>query len=276
MKVVRTIILCSCIAAFVSCVKDPAFVPETHEPEVTDEPSGEGGGSGEESPAGKNYALSGEKSYATGLDGLSSICLNEKGDGFYIAQDGGLLYEAGLDGTVKGTVPFKSSHDWEGVTVNPADGTIYLCEEREWAIYKVNADHKDVTLVGRISVEGGVSNKGFEGITYGKGFLYVANQASPSRIYKYSIKEKKVVSTMDISFAEYLSDIFYEESDGSLWITDSKKQRLTNIDAESGETIAEYNISFVKKPEGFCLDKERKMFWFCCDKTGNLHSISYK
>ena len=276
MKVVRTIILCLCIATFALCVNDPAFVPDTPEPEATDEPSGEGGESGGEVAADKNYTLSGENSSATGLEGLSSICLNEKKDGFYIAQDRGLLYEAGLDGTVKGTVPFKSSHDWEGVTVNPDDGTIYLCEEREWAIYKVNTDRKDVSLVDKISVEGGVSNKGFEGITYGNGFLYVANQASPTRIYKYSIKEKKVVSTMDIGFAEYLSDIFFEESDGSLWITDSKKQRLTNIDAESGETIAEFNISFVKKPEGFCLDKERKLFWFCCDKTGNLHSISYK
>ena len=138
MKVVRTIILCLCIATFALCVNDPAFVPDTPEPEVTDEPSGEGGESGGEVAADKNYTLSGENSSATGLEGLSSICLNEKRDGFYIAQDRGLLYEAGLDGTVKGTVPFKSSHDWEGVTVNPDDGTIYLCEEREWAIYKVN------------------------------------------------------------------------------------------------------------------------------------------
>ena len=109
-------------AALNSCVEDAAY--QTYEPpkeEIPQEP--------------RPYKLGTPASHPTGISGLSSICLNEKGDGFYVAHDKGRLYETGLDGTVKGIVPFESSHDWEGVTVDRSDGTVYLCEEREWAVY---------------------------------------------------------------------------------------------------------------------------------------------
>ncbi len=242
-----------------SCVKDAAYgVPET--------PS---------TPQPALYKLGTPKAYETDVTGLSAICLNENEDGFYAAYDKGLLYEIGLDGKVKGTVPFETSHDWEGVTVDRSDGTVYLCEEREWAVYKLNKDKKGVTLVAQVPVEGGTNNRGYEGIASGPGVLYLANQDAPKRIYVYSLSQGKVTSTLDISFAKYLSDVFYDSKSGTLWITDSKSQALTNIKLD-GTIIGTYDISFVTKPEGFCIDAKRKMFWFTCDQTGRLHSISYE
>ena len=75
--------------------------------------------------------------------------------------------------------------------------------------------------------------------------------------------------------AQYLSDIFYDYGTSSLWITDSKSKALTNIKPD-GTIIGTYDISFVTKLEGFCIDAKRKMFWFTCDQTGRLHSINYE
>ena len=105
--------------------------------------------------------------------------------------------------------------------------------------------------------------------------MYLANQDAPKRIYVYSLSQGKVTSTLDISFAKYLSDVFYDPTSATLWITDSKSQALTNIKLD-GTVIGTYDISFVTKPEGFCIDAKRKMFWFTCDQTGRLHSISYE
>ena len=259
-----SLILCLSLAAAAlnSCVEDAAY--QTFEPPKDEVP-----------PGPVLYRLGTPVTYPTGIPGLSSICLNEKGDGFYAAYDKGKLYEIGLDGTVKGIVPFESSHDWEGVTVDRSDGTVYLCEEREWAVYKLNKARNGVTLVAQIDVEGGENNRGFEGIASAPGILYLANQDKPRRIFVYSLSESKVISTMDISFAKYLSDIYYDNTDGSLWITDSKRRTLTNIKTD-GTIIGEYDISFVAKPEGFCMNPVRKQFWFVCDQTGNIHSISYE
>ena len=223
------------------------------------------------------YKMGNKEVFETGIVGLSAVCVNENGDGLYGALDDGLLYEIGLDGTVKGTVPFKSEHDWEGVTVDRGTGTVYLSEEREWAVYKVNADKKGFTKVCAITVEGGTDNRGFEGVAFGNGMLYLANQASPRRIYTWSLAEEKVVGTLDldVSVANFLSDIFYDERNGSLWITDSKKQQLTNMKTD-GTVIGVYDISFVQKPEGFCIDIANKTFWFCCDTTGKLYKVSYE
>lgn len=221
------------------------------------------------------YKMGTPEVFKTGITGLSAVCVNENGDGLYAALDDGLLYEVGLDGTVKGTVPFESEHDWEGVTVNRADRTVFLSEERERAVYVLNADRKGVTKLTSIEVpESTDDNRGFEGIAFGNGNLYLANQALPKRVFVWSLKEEKVISSFDIEFATYLSDIFYDDRDGSLWITDSKKQALTNIRPD-GSVIGSYDISFVKKPEGFCIDTVQKTFWFCCDSTGDLYKVSY-
>lgn len=257
---VHHLVLCILAAASLSsCVKDAAYgVPES--------PS---------TPDPVLYKLGTPVTYETGITGLSAICLNENEDGFYAAYDKGLLYEIGLDGKVKGVLPFETSHDWEGVTVDRSDGSVYLCEEREWAVYKLNKDKKGVTLLAKVPVEGGTNNRGYEGIASGPGVLYLANQDAPKRIYVYSLSQAKVTSTLDISFAQYLSDVFYDSRSATLWITDSKSKALTSIKPD-GTVIGTYDISFVTKPEGFCIDTKRKMFWFTCDDTGRLHSISYE
>jgi uncharacterized protein YjiK len=215
--------------------------------------------------------------YSTKLEGLSAICLNEAGDGLLVAEDNGHVYEFGLDGQLKNTCSFAKpddAHDWEGIT-KAQDGSIYLSEERTREIYKLSADHKSVTLVSKGPEEAGSEEKqGYEGIAAGNGILYVANQSKPKRVYAYSIADKTWATAFDADWATSLSDIYYDSADGTLFITDAKTQKLTQVKTD-GTKVQEYNISFGKKPEGFCKDAKNKTFWFICDSTSKLYSVTY-
>lgn len=223
------------------------------------------------------YTMGAPADYSTKLEGLSAICLNEAGDGLLVAEDNGHVYEFGLDGQLKNTCSFAKpddAHDWEGITKAP-DGSIYLSEERTREIYKLSADHKSVSLVSKGPEEAGSEeNQGYEGIAAGNGVLYVANQSKPKRVYAYSIADKTWATAFDADWATSLSDIYYDSADGTLFITDAKTQKLTQVKTD-GTKVQEYSISFVKKPEGFCKDAKNKTFWFICDSTSKLYSVTY-
>ena len=197
--------------------------------------------------------------------------------GLLVAEDNGHVYEFGLDGQLKNTCSFakpNDAHDWEGIT-KAADGSIYLSEERTREIYKLSADHKSVTLVSKGPEEAGSEeNQGYEGIAAGNGVLYVANQSKPKRVYAYSIADMTWTTAFDADWATSLSDIYYDSDDGTLFITDAKTQKLTQVKTD-GTKVQEYSISFVKKPEGFCKDAKNKTFWFICDSTSKLYSVTY-
>ncbi len=247
------------VSSLGACLKDEPVIIDNDDQQVT------------------TYTMGAPADYSTKLEGLSAICLNEAGDGLLVAEDNGHVYEFGLDGQLKNTCSFAKpddAHDWEGIT-KAQDGSIYLSEERTREIYKLSADHKSVTLVSKGPEEAGSEeNQGYEGIAAGNGILYVANQSKPKRVYAYSIADKTWATAFDADWATSLSDIYYDSADGTLFITDAKTQKLTQVKTD-GTKVEEYSISFVKKPEGFCKDAKNKTFWFICDSTSKLYSVTY-
>lgn len=242
-----------------SCVADKVYEDKVHEDE------------------GEKEASTSEKAdYTTGLEGLSAICLNEAGDGLLVAEDNGHIYEFSLEGKLTNTLSFPApdnAHDWEGIT-RADDGTIYLCEERLREIYKLSKNRESVTLVSKGPAEpDSKDNQGYEGIAAAPGVLYVCNQSNPYRVYRYSLDKKEWAVAFDVTWAESLSDIFYDSADATLWITDAKTQKLTQVKTD-GTVLKTYNISFVNKPEGFCADKAHGSYWFVCDKKATLHKVS--
>ena len=219
-------------------------------------------------------------SFETNLEGLSAICLNENGDGLLVAEDNGHIYEFGLDGILlKGnTVPNPDNRakvDLEGITLAP-DGKIYVCEERFREVWRLGDDHTHISLVSVGPQEAGAQdNQGYEGIAAGKDILYIANQSSPKRVYTYSLTTGDWATAFDADWATSLSDIYYDNDDGTLWITDAKTKKLTQLKTD-GTVLHTYDISFVKKPEGFCMDKAHKRFWFVCDQTSRLVTVTYQ
>ncbi len=236
---------------------------------------------GGESPEYKAYTMGTPSSFETkDLDGLSAICLNETGDGLLVANDNGIIHEFGLDGSLKKsyTIPKpdgRSKVDLEGIALS-ADGKLYVCEERYREVYQLGADHKTLTLLSTGPTEPNAEdNQGYEGIAAGNGVLYIANQSKPKRVYTYSLSTKEWKTAFDAEWATSLSDIYFDKEDGTLWITDAKTQKLTHLKTD-GTVLYTYDISFMKKPEGICKDAAGKKFWFVCDQTSRLTSVSYQ
>ena len=103
--------------------------------------------------------------------------------------------------------------------------------------------------------------------------LYVANQSAPLRVYAYSLETGEWTTAFDAAWAKSLSDIYYDSSDGTLWITDAKTQKLTQLSTD-GTVLKTYSIAFVQKPEGFCKDTAHNTYWFVCDATAKLQRVT--
>ena len=251
------------VSSLGACLKDePVIIDDGNDPKET------------------KYTLGTPVSYDTKLDGLSAICLNEAGDRLLVAQDNGNVLEFDFDGNLLKTNAMpnpdgRSKVDLEGIT-KASDGSIYLCEERFREVWKLSADHKSMTLLSKGPEESGSEeNQGYEGIAAGPaGLLYVANQSKPFRVYTYTPATNAWDKAFDVDWAQSLSDIYYDSEDKTLWITDAKTQKMTQVKPD-GTKLQEISISFVSKPEGFCKDTARKLFWFVCDKTNKIYKVSY-
>ena len=213
--------------------------------------------------------------FETQISGFSSLCLGNEKESFYVVSDKFGIYEINRSGKTILKFPYSGTNDWEAITKNPKNGDIYLADESQMAIYLLSDDRGSVSKIINIFISGGIPNKGLEGLTFGNDTLYIVNQEAPTVLIKYSLSSKTEISRTLLTFAGYLSDIFYDSLDSSLWIVDSKQQKIFHCDL-SGNVLTEQSISFIPKPEALFIDSSSKMAWIGCDETGRLYRVRLK
>lgn len=208
--------------------------------------------------------------FQTEVAGLSGLCLNAAADGLYAVSDKGNICELTLEGAT-GRVLCESSHDFEAVTLDPVTGTLYIAEEAENAIYRLSGG--ELSRVAAVDVPGGgVANKGLEGICWTGESLYVANQAEPAMILRCSA-DGEVEETIPIGFVTFISDICWDAATGTLWILDSRQQRIFCC-TPAGAVLRTWSVDFVQKAEAMALDRRRGVVWLGCDETGRLYRVA--
>ncbi len=210
--------------------------------------------------------------YATEVYGLSGLCFGKDKSTLFAVSDKYGIYELNTNGSTKRKLPYSGSNDFEAITINPATGTIYLADEFEMNLLQLSADETTVSTVTHITVPGAISNKGIEGLAFGRDTLYAVNQQSPTILIKYSLAAHAETGRITLSFAQYLSDIFFDESDQSLWICDSYQQKIFHCNL-NGDVIASQSVEFVAKPEALAVDRAANIAWVGCDQTGKLYRI---
>ena len=210
--------------------------------------------------------------FDTQIAGFSGLCFNANRTGFFAVGDNGSIYEIFMDGSVKRQLPYTGGNDFEAIAINPTTGRLYLADESLMNIYFLSPDEKSLNLVTHISVSGGVSNKGIEGLSFGADTLFIANQEAPTLLIKYALSSEQEVSRNQVAFAQFLSDIFYDASDGTLWICDSRQKKIFHC-TTGGEVIASQDISFVPKAEALVVDRTTHTAWVGCDQTSKLYKI---
>ncbi len=213
--------------------------------------------------------------FSTLVPGFSGLCFSADKISFYAVSDNSGIYELSKDGTIKRKFPYNGTNDFEAITINHSSGKLYLADESLMNIYLLSADEQSLNLVSHIDVPGGVSNKGIEGLSYGADTLYIANQESPTLLIKYSLSSQSESSRRQVNFAYYLSDVFFDNTDNTLWFCDSQQKMIFHCTL-NGDVIASQEINYVQKAEAIVVDRPTNTAWIGCDQTSKLYKIKLK
>lgn len=221
----------------------------------------------EASPAEEVYTV-----FQTPVTGLSGLCFTADKSGFYAVSDKTGIYELNTDGTLRRKLNYGGSNDFEAISLHPVSRSLYLADESQMNVIKLSPDETGFIPVVQISIPGGIANKGLEGLSCGTDTLYITNQESPALLIKYVLSTGNEASRTRLDFASYLSDIFFDSSDQTIWICDSQEQALYHCTL-SGALIASQDIPFIQKAEALVIDRAAGFAWIGCDASGKLYKI---
>lgn len=218
----------------------------------------------------------------TEVTGLSGICYNASKDGLWAVSDKIGVFELNMDGTTRNRpVAYTpgTGKDFEGVACVYASGEVFLVEERERGLYRL--DGGTVQPLAVIANTGSDTNKGLEGIAADQnGSLYIANQENPWVILKYSLPEnRETARTASLkSYFSFISDLCCDP-DGTLWVADSKQKTIFHCTLSvQGTTLTvtpfeSQSVSQIDKAEALLVDKSKNTMWVGDDTTGKIHRI---
>jgi uncharacterized protein YjiK len=211
------------------------------------------------------------KVFDTPVSELSGLCFTKDHSSLLAVSDGGKIFEIALNGTKIRQLPYTGNNDFEGITMNNETGEIFLADETEMTVYKLSANETAITEVVKINIPDGISNKGIEGIAYHNDLLYIVNQEEPTRMFVYAISIG-AINSIDISFAQFLSDICYDSSDNTLWIADSRSKKIFHCKL-NGDLISYQSIDYIAKSEALALSRHEGYMWIGCDTSGKLYKV---
>jgi uncharacterized protein YjiK len=212
--------------------------------------------------------------YSTGVPELSGICFTAGNLSLMAVSDRGTICEITLEGATIRRLPYSAGADFEGITMNRATGEIFIADEANMTVYKLSASETSLTEVVKINIPDGVYNKGIEGVAYHNGILYIVNQEAPARLFTCVISTQ-TTSYTDITFAQFLSDICYDDSDNTLWIADSKSKKVFHCNL-NGKVIASQAVDYIAKAEALAVDRNKGYMWIGCDSSGKLYKVKIK
>ena len=221
-------------------------------------------------PTEKDY-----EEFSTAVVGFSGLCFSKDSTSLLAVSDKYGIYELNFDGTTKRKLNYSGTNDFEAITINKSTDDIYLADEASMSVFLLSKDEQTITESVKLVIEGGIANKGIEGLTYDNDTLYAVNQESPTLLIKYSLISKKEIIRIPVSFAGYLSDICFDGTDNTLWICDSKQKMIFHCNL-NGQVLASQSISFITKAEALLIDRKENSAWIGCDQTGNLYHVKLK
>jgi len=227
-----------------------------------DNPAGSGDGPG-------GLALTEVAHYAVAIPEPSDLCFDLTGTFLWTVSDNTRkVYSIELNGDVRDTLTYEGT-DPEGVTIDPADGSLYIAEEIDRELIQMDTSG---TVLGTISPVGigGEANSGFEGVVYvpENEHFYALLEKNPPMLLEID-REGTVVAHKEITFAADLSGITWDPVLNRLIICSDQDASVTWTDM-SGNAIATYAIDVVKA-EGLALDRDAGLLYVVSDDQELLY-----
>jgi len=195
----------------------------------------------------------------------SGICFHPIRKTLFVVSDEGGLHEIETDGTPVFNVKFPEDYDFEGVTVHPQTGLLYIVVEGDDVIFEFDPDMKVVTRIFPVNREyRGNPNflqkqeeeydNGIESITFVPdenhpegGTFYMGNQFDPSCIMEVLIPikssqaktaEARILRVLPFELKDP-SGIYYDPKTGFLNVVNDSDNIFVELTL-SGKMVREY------------------------------------
>lgn len=186
-----------------------------------------------------------------------------------VSDEDGCLYKMTLRGSVR-MIYRLGLADRESIYISD-DDRFYLADEMSSEVTVLDSRKK---LLEKYSMDlGEVSkNSGAEGLTYSpeSGHFYVVKEKKPAEIIEFD-NEFNRLAVYDGSFAEDLSDIYYDRINRVFWILSHKSSSVFVWTPENGvENIYTFDI---RQAEGLAMDFDQNLIYIVSDKDSLLYTF---
>ena len=182
------------------------------------------------------------------------------------------VYLIGLDGKLIRSLSF-TGENLEGVTYDPALAIIFVVEEKDNSIIKLDTSGAEL---GRmfIPLENKDPKHGLEGITFNPntGSLYVVSEMDPAYLFEIAT-DGTILAKHELSFAEDYSSVFYEPIENALWILSEDSQSLTKTTFE-GNPLTTYQTG-IQNGEGVIVDIKGSRVYIITDSSSSFCTLSF-
>lgn len=211
------------------------------------------------------------ETYELTINEPSGLCFSSDKSSFFIVSDQGMLYEVSISGSLIKEFAY-TGNDFEGVTIDPATSSIYLCEEGTGNLLKLDLNGNKL---GSFNILNQAGNNGIEGLTYNRNLneFYLLKEKNEGLLIKYST-ESNIKKEIVLNFAYDYSGIFYNEMTGNLWIVSDESKTITQCDLD-GNKIKSISIP-ISGMEGIVVNEDETEAYVVSDPNKKLYLINLR
>ena len=210
--------------------------------------------------------------YPVDIPGISDLSLYKNDEFLTVSDTLGKIFVISITGDVIKSLNY-SGEDLEGITFDLFDSSIFVVEEKNKEIVKLDINGNEFYRFP-FEVNNIFEKHGPEGISFNpvNDHLFVVNEKYPSLLVDMTLYGE-VVDTNRLTFAKDYSAVFYDPLDGSLWILSEESEILAKCDL-SGNPVKRY-ITGIKKAEGLIVASGVSRIYITSEQTNTLYVFSY-
>lgn len=211
---------------------------------------------------------------------MSGLCMNQDTTGFWSVSDEGALCRISFSGSV--TPVLRTNLDFEGITIDPATGDLFVVVEGDQMVCHVAApDYNvlDTLFYVAEAVQRDFDNNGLEGIAWYKEDMFFVGSQEDALVWLYKTDGtlvRRVSLCGETSLIEETAGLFYDATKDWLWVADSDAAKIFVFKAGDFELVTCYDVSFIDNAESICVDRAHDCVWVGSDEDEPfLYRISF-
>jgi len=160
------------------------------------------------------------------------------------------IYEIDDDGDVRGTLDIEAQ-DLEALAID-GGGSFYVGDESRAKVWRLDEDGSRAQAFEVDTTDG---NSGIEGLAFlPDGSMLVAKEKDPATIIQLDLDGTEL-GRHELAFADDLSAVTYNPSDGLVYGLSDEERKLFRFDADF-DLLTSWKLP-IDKPEGLAIDGDR-------------------